>query len=199
MPVHIQLNLNDSLLCVVNQTANKFSLTAISRLYNMHGKLLSEQKNPVSLNSNDVVLLNKIVLPKGNDEIYFLRLELVDNDKVVDENLYWLSNKIHSYEKLNELEKVVVKAAVKKSDEDHSVIVISNPGDETAFFIRLKIINANNELVLPSFLTDNYFTLLPGDEKQIGLDFTEIKNRSGLDKLKLVVEGWNMLPVEIKF
>jgi hypothetical protein len=165
----------------------------------MHGKLLSEQKNPVSLNSNDVVLLNKIVLPKGNDEIYFLRLELVDNDKVVDENLYWLSNKIHSYEKLNELEKVVVKAAVKKSDEDHSVIVISNPGDETAFFIRLKIINANNELVLPSFLTDNYFTLLPGDEKQIGLDFTEIKNRSGLDKLKLVVEGWNMLPVEIKF
>ena len=165
----------------------------------MHGKLLSEQKNPVSLNANDVILLNKIVLPKGNDEIYFLRLELIDRDKVVDENLYWLSNKIHSYEKLNELEKVVVKAAVKKSDEDHSVIEISNPTDETAFFIRLKIMNAKNELVLPSFLTDNYFTLLPGDEKQIGLDLTESNNQSSRDELKLVVEGWNMLPVEIKF
>ena len=118
----------------------------------MHGKLLSEQKNPVSLNAHDVKLLNKIVLPEGNDEIYFLRLELTDRDKVVDENLYWLSNKIHSYEKLNELEKVVLKAVIKKSDEDHSVIEISNPGGETAFFIRLKIMNAKNELVLPSFL-----------------------------------------------
>ncbi len=199
MPVHIQLNLNDSVICVVNQTANRVSYTAINRLYDMHGKLLSEQKNPVNLNSHDVILLNKIVLPRGNDEIYFLRLELIDQDKVVDENLYWLSNKIHSYEKLNELKKVLVKAAVKKSDEDHSVIVISNPGDETAFFIRIKIINAKDELVLPSFLTDNYFTLLPGDEKQIGLDLTESLNKGSQDELKLVVEGWNMLPVEIKF
>jgi hypothetical protein len=199
-PVHIQLNLNDSVVCVVNQTAEKLSsITSIIRLYDMHGKLLSEQKKPVDLNANDVILLNKIVLPKGNDEIYFLRLELIDNDKVVDENLYWLSNKIHSYEKLNELEKVVVKIAVKKSDEDHSVIVISNPGDETAFFIRLKIINSKNELVLPSYLTDNYFTLLPGVEKQIGLDLTESYNMSSRDELKLVVEGWNVLPIEIKF
>jgi hypothetical protein len=197
-PVHIQLNLNDSVVYVVNQTANKISITSIVRLYDMHGKLLSEQKDPVKLNAHGAILLNKIVLPKGNDEIYFLRLELIDSDKVVDENLYWLSNKIHSYEKLNELEKVVVKTAVKKRDEDHSVIVISNPGDETAFFIRLKIINSKNELVLPSFLTDNYFTLLPGVEKQIGLDLTESYNKSSRDELKLVVEGWNVLPIEIK-
>jgi hypothetical protein len=139
------------------------------------------------------------VLPKSDDEIYFLRLELIDQDKVVDENLYWLSNKIHSYEKLNELKKVIVKAVVKKSDEGHSVIEISNPTDETAFFIRLKILNAKNELVLPSFLTENYFTLLPGDEKQIGLDLTENNNHSSGGELKLVIEGWNMLPIEIKF
>ncbi len=199
MPVHIQFNLNDSVICVVNQTANRVSYTAIRRLYDIHGKLLSEQKDPVSLDAHNVILLNKIVLPKGNDAIYFLRLELIDRDKLVDENLYWLSNKIHSYEKLNDLEKVVVKAAVKKSDDDHSVIVISNPGDETAFFIRLKIINSKNELVLPSFFTDNYFTLLPGDEKQIGVDFAESMNRSSRDEQKLVVEGWNMLPIEIKF
>ena len=48
------------------------------------------------------------------------------------------------------------------------------------------------------FLTDNYFTLLPGDEKQIGLDLTESNNRGSLDGLKLVVEGWNVLPAEIK-
>ena len=107
--------------------------------------------------------------------------------------------KIHSYEKLNELEKVIVKAAVKKSDKDHSVIIISNPGNETAFFIRLKIVNAKNELVLPVFLTDNYFTLLPGDEKQVGLDLKESFNQDNREVLKLVVEGWNILPAEINF
>jgi mannosylglycoprotein endo-beta-mannosidase len=199
MPVHIQLNLNDSVLCVVNQTANKVSYTAVIRLYDMHGKLISDQKNPVSLNPHDVILLNKIVLPEGKDEIYFLRLELTDRDRVVDENLYWLSNKTHSYEKLNELKKIVVKADIKNVDEDHSVIEISNPGDETAFFIRLKIINVKNEVVLPSFLTDNYFTLMTGDKKQIGLDLTENLNQGSRDELKLVIEGWNLLPIEIKF
>jgi hypothetical protein len=199
-PVHIQLNLNDSVVCVVNQTADKLSsITSIIRLYDMHGKLLSEKKNPVNLNANDVILLNKIVLPKDNNEVYFLRLQLTDRDKVLDENLYWLSNKPHSYEKLNELEKVIVKIAVTKSGEDQAVIVMSNRNSETAFFIRLKIMNAKNELVLPSFLTDNYFTLLPGDEKQVGLDLTGSNSHSNRDELRLVVEGWNMLPVEIKF
>jgi Beta-galactosidase/beta-glucuronidase len=199
-PVHIQLNLNDSVVCVVNQTAGKLSsITSIIRLYDMHGKLLSEHKNPVDLNANDVLLLNKITLPEDNYGVYFLRLQLFDDDKLLDENLYWLSNKPHSYEKLNELGKVIVKTAINKSDEDHAVIVISNPNNETAFFIRLKIINAKNELVLPTFFTDNYFTLLPGDEKQVELDLSESNRQVSRDGLRLVAEGWNMLPVEIKF
>ena len=73
----------------------------------MHGKLVSEQKNPVNLNAHDVILLDKIVLPKDDNEIFFLKLQLTDHDKVLDENLYWLSNKPHSYEKLNDLEQSI--------------------------------------------------------------------------------------------
>jgi mannosylglycoprotein endo-beta-mannosidase len=198
-PVHIQLNLNDSVVCVVNQTAEKLSsITSIIRLYDMHGKLIYNQKNNVNLNANDVRLLNKIVLPEDKSGVFFLRLQLTDSEKILDENMYWLTNKPHSYEKLNELGKVIINTTVKKSEEGYSDIVISNPTDETAFFIRLKIMNLKNELVLPIFLTDNYFTLLPGDEKQVVLDLTEINNPGNRNELKLVVEGWNMLPIEIK-
>jgi hypothetical protein len=165
----------------------------------MHGKLLSEKQNPVNLNAHDVMLLNKIDLPKNNYEVFFLKLQLTDHNKILDENLYWLSNKPHSYEKLNELERVSVKTVINKSNEDHAVIKISNPKSETAFFIRLKIMNQKNELVLPSYFTDNFFTLLPGDEKQIDLDFTLNSNSLNHNELKLVVEGWNVLPEEIKF
>ncbi len=198
-PVHIQFNLNDSVVCVLNQTADK--LTAINAkmlLYDMHGKLISEQKNSVTLEAHSVKLLNKISLPKNPNEVFFLKLLLSDKDKLVDENLYWLTNKPRSYEKLNELEKVTVKTSITKSGEGHAVINISNPKSETAFFIRLKIMNQKDELVLPCFFTDNYFTLLPGDEKQVEVDFTSGKNIVNSDELKLVVEGWNILPVEIK-
>ena len=199
-PVHIQLNLNDSIVCVVNQTADELkSLTAVIRLYQIHGELLSEQKYPVRIKANDVKLLNRIDLPKNTNEVFFLKLQLTDSDKVIDENLYWLSNIPHSYEKLNQLEKVTVKTVLKRRDDGHADIVISNLNSETAFFLRLKILNDINELVLPSFFTDNYITLMPGDDKHIGLDLTENSYMGKWDKIKLVVEGWNIVPLEIKF
>jgi len=199
-PVHIQLNLNDSLVCVVNQTTLKIdNLTASVRLYDLHGKLISEKKTEVTLEAQNVLLLNKIDLPGNSNEIFFLKLQLINNDKVVDENLYWLTNKPHSYEKLNDLGKVSVKTEIKKGTDGHAVVEISNPNNETAFFIRLKIEKPNNELVLPSFFTDNYFTLLPGDKKQVEVDYNSNKSTVVLNELKLSVEGWNLIPEEIKF
>lgn len=199
-PVHIQFNLNDSVVCVLNQTAQKVSsATAVVQLYDMHGKLLSEQNDQVSLNPQEVKLLNKVLLPAGTDQIFFLRLTLKNNEKKLDENLYWLTNKKHSYEKLNELEKVSPVTSVKRGDPGHAGIEISNPGKETAFFIRLKVMNDKGDLVLPSFFTENYFTLLPGDSRRIDLDYPAVMNKTPDDNLRLVIEGWNVPSQEIKF
>jgi hypothetical protein len=161
--------------------------------------LISDKNNPVSLEAQNVLLLNKIDLPENGTGIFFLKLQLINNDKVVDENLYWLSGKAHSYEKLNDLGKVTIKTEIKKGADGHGVIVISNPNTETAFFIRLKVVKPDNELLLPSFFTDNYFTLLPGDKKQVEVDYSSNKSTVGLNELKLSVEGWNIIPEEIKF
>jgi hypothetical protein len=199
-PVHIQLNLNDSVVCVLNQKAvTTNAMTATIQLYDMHGKLISEKKNDVTLQAHSLQLLDKVTLPVNTDEVFFLKLKLSDQDKTVDENLYWLTNKRHSYEKLNDLQKVAVKAEMKKSGEGKSVITLSNPGNETAFFIRLKVSNGNNELVLPAWFTENFLTLLPGEEKEIMLDLSTGKSATGLDGLKLVIEGWNVPAQEIKF
>jgi deferrochelatase/peroxidase EfeB len=105
----------------------------------------------------------------------------MDRDRVLDENLYWLSNKPHSYEKMNNLEKTSVKTAINRTTDGHALIEISNQKNETAFFIRLKIMNSKNELVLPSYFTDNYFTLLPGDKKQVELDFASANIQGNTD------------------
>ena len=134
-PIHIQLNLNDSVVCVLNQTAGKISsATASVLLYDMHGKLISEKSDPVTLEAHQLKLLNKVILPVNTDQVFFLKLLLKDGDKTLDENLYWLSNKKHSYEKLNDLAKTVATTVIKRGETGNASIEISNPGKETAFF-----------------------------------------------------------------
>jgi mannosylglycoprotein endo-beta-mannosidase len=199
-PVHIQFDLNDSVVCVLNQTAGNInSATANILLYDMHGKLLSEQNNNITLNAHEVKMLNKVSLPSNTDQVFFLRLILKDQEGTIDENLYWLTNKKHSYEKLNELEKVNPVISVIRGENGHAKVEVSNPGKETAFFIRLKVLNNKDELVLPSYFTDNYFTLLPDDIKKVDLDFSSGVKNAGNDNLKLVVEGWNVPREEVKF
>jgi mannosylglycoprotein endo-beta-mannosidase len=199
-PVHIQFNLNDSVVCVLNQTAGKInSATASALLYDMHGKLISEQNDQVSLNAHEVKLLKKVILPASPDQVFFLKLILKNSEGKIDENLYWLTNRKHSYEKLNELEKVTPTTSVKRGKAGHAAIEISNPGKETAFFIRMKVVNDKGEQVLPCFLSENYFTLLPGDKQKIELDFSEGGGKSDHDNLSLVIEGWTVPRQEIKF
>ncbi len=161
--------------------------------------MISENQKSITLIAHNLVLLNKVELPDTGEGVFFLKLLLTDKDKTLDENLYWLSNKQHSYEKLNELNKVSLKTDLNKTNDNHAVINISNPGNETAFFIRLKICNQNNELVLPVFLTENYFTLLPGENKIVELDYSQVKTLNITDELKLVVEGWNIVTEDKKF
>ena len=198
-PVHIQLNLNDSVVCALNQKAVQTNpLTAVVTLYDMHGKMLSEEKSNITLQAHSLQLLNKVKLPANTNEVFFLKLQLKDQDKVVDENLYWLTNVRHSYEKLNDLQKVAVKAEIKANGEKQSVIKLSNPGNETAFFIRLKVMNGSNDLVLPAWFTENFITLLPGEEKEIQLDLSTGKSSTGLNDLRLSIEGWNIETMEIR-
>jgi len=195
-PVHIQLNLNDSAVCVLNHTARNIKdITAGIVLYDMHGKILSEKTNKVNVGAQSVVLLDKVVLPASPENVFFLKLTLNDNGKAVDENIYWLTNKPKSYEKLNELAHVILKTDIKRNDEKTADIKISNPGNETAFFIRLKVTDEADELVLPVYFDENYFTLLPGEEKNINIEFPSPAGNG----YKLVVEGWNSGPHEIKF
>ena len=63
----------------------------------------------------------------------------------------------------------------------------------------MKINNQGQELVLPVFFTENYFTLLPGENRQVELDLSAAAIKNESDELKLVVEGWNIVTEEKKF
>ncbi len=194
VPVHIQLNLNDSSVCVLNQTAvDVGNVTTFVRLYGLHGKLISEKKHGLNIESNQVRLLDKVLLPEEKD-VFFLKLELRKDNELIDENLYWLTNTPRSYEKLNELNKVDISMSVNNQRKGKLSVKLSNPSKEPAFFIRLKAVDEQGELVLPTYFSDNYITLLPGENKTVEMELptANIKNT------KLIVEGWNVLERKLR-
>ena len=193
-PVHIQLNQNDSSICVLNQTAmDVFGAKATVELFDLHGRLISQRTHQMSIASGKVENIDQLNLPASKN-IYFLRLRLEKDGSLIDENFYWLTNTPRSYEKLNELKTTHLTLKMDRKANETRHIIVSNPGRETAFFIRLKVLDENNELFLPAYFSENYFTLLPGEKRMIELDVDKSKAKN----CKLAIEGWNVSEQSVK-
>ena len=201
-PLHVQLNLNDSTICIVNQTLNELmDLTISSELYDIHGHQISAEQIKAKIEANKVSYLKKLNNQNNKEEVYFLKFRLLDKEqKLLDENMYWLSQPGKTYQKLNELKPVVVKCEIKEGKDKIKLISLTAPADETAFFCRLKIVDSKSgELALPVFFNDNYITLLPNEKKEISLDLNHLPASTNLKSLKVVIEGWNVEKHEIGF
>jgi hypothetical protein len=141
-----------------------------------------------------VAVQQKIKNQSIKEDVYYLRLKLIDQDKkLIDQNFYWLSQPGKSYEKLNDLKQVSLKWEFKNNPTGQKIATISNPSDETAFFIRLKIVDAKSgELVLPVYFSDNYITLLPGENREIGVDMGLLPKNIDPKSVTMGIEGWNV-------
>ena len=83
-----------------------------------------------------------------------------------------------------------IEVAVTKED-GLIYAAIENSGDETAFFMRMKIANnKSGELMLPVFMDDNYFTLFPGEKRQIEIDLSHLKSDTKITEMQLEVAPW---------
>jgi len=68
---------------------------------------------------------------------------------------------------------------------------LSNPEVALAFFIRVRVVDAGSgEEVLPVYWTDNYFSLLPGESREI----TASLPRVPAGEIEVAVDGWNIDP-----
>ncbi len=200
-PLHLQLNLNDSSVCLVNQTLSDYQhLTVHSQLFDIHGKLLSDDQYEVSAAANSVSVLKKIKTQNIKEEVYFLRLKLTsEENRLNDENFYWLSKPGKSYEALNDLKPATIECSIKMNAKGERSVIVSNGGNETAFFIRMKVVSENGgELALPVYFSDNYVTLLPGENREITIDCSLLPQNLKSKSFLLSTEGWNVINQSIK-
>ncbi len=193
-PLHIQLNLNDSSICIQNQTyADARQLTIESELFDLHGNSIEKNSSRASVKANSYKVASKLFANEKPEGFYFARLKLLSSKgEELDENLYWLTSNDSDWLKLQELKPADIEVSVAKLEHALFNVAIENTGEETAFFIRLKISDKKSgELLLPVFMEDNYITLFPREKRQIEIDLSHRGKEIIASDLLLEVAPWS--------
>jgi hypothetical protein len=196
-PVHVQLNLDDSVIAVVNRTYHAISdFTVKATVFNENGKILYEHSSKISLEATEVkktVALSALL--KQATGICFVVLNLKDAvGRQISHNVYWLSAG-NNYESFQTMPQTVINSKLKKADSEKDqkrwTIEFSNPSDRLAFFITPQLINANTgEELLPSYWSTNYFTLAPHETIEVSVS-TPVGNMISVP-VSLYLKGWNI-------
>lgn len=189
-PVHIQMNLPDNDIMIINTTLHDYrSVTASIRYINLQGKELYKKEIKLDAKANSAT---KCFVPENVNslpKLYLARLELKDvKGKTVSTNDYWITDGgSDSYKDMNTLSSVdvVIKAINTKGK---TLVEVSNPSKTLVAALKLNAVDKNtNEILLPAYFSDGYINLLPGEKR-----FVELALPQHLpDNYKIIAEGYN--------
>lgn len=130
---------------------------------------------------------------EGLSDVHFIRLTLKDKTgKVVSENNYWRGNDRLDFTALNTLPKPdlkVVSKLLRKADgqaEIQAAVTLPKSAKSVAFAVHVQAVRTSDgERILPAIMNDNYFTLIPGETKNVHITFDEALLQGGAYKLQV--------------
>lgn len=207
-PLHPQFDYLKNTVSVINdyyQIFNGYTISA--EVYDLNSKIVFTKSAKIDLPSDGVVNdIFTIDFPENITQVHFIKLYLKDEKgKEVASNFYWRSNDKYEgkttltgpassgFEDLASLKKAKINITHKIRKESHSYyidIVLKNTSSSIAFFNQIQLLDDKKSPVRPSFYTDNFFSLLPGESKSVTIE-TNTKNLENILPL-LVVKGWNI-------
>jgi beta-galactosidase/beta-glucuronidase len=179
-PVHIQLNENNFMVSVINtKQKEQKNLTASVKVLNSDLKVKWEKEEKFTMGENCFRELFSLPDIEGLTPVCFVKLVLKDADnKIVSDNFYWFpSDKSRGdLTYITTLEKVNPDISKVFSFEDNEGVMkikLKNSSEKLFFFKRLMITKGEGgDEVWPTFWSDNFITLLPGEEKTVTARFS---------------------------
>jgi beta-galactosidase/beta-glucuronidase len=194
-PVHIQLNLDDSVVAVINRTyKNQNNLSEEIKVFDLNSKLLFRENKTINLSATDVkesVSLSNIL--SNEKGISFVVLNLKNSSgKTISQNTYWFSPE-HNFKSLKEMPAAKVNVKILKTEKGKNetkwTLQFTNSTKQIAFFINPQIINRGKE-ILPSFWSDNYFSLSQNESTIVNVSIPNALIKEG--KPELALSAWNV-------
>ncbi len=196
-PLHVQLNLLDRTVSVINARSEPAAgLSVRARVFDAAAKQLWDKTARVDAPADGYRESFVVPEPDGVSPVYFVKLELSDaRGRPVSDGFYWLRTKdTPDYKALESLPMTKLQASCDIQTQDterRATVKLTNPTSHVAFFVQLALVRSSSgEEVLPVLWDDNYFSLLPGESRDITARFPSAKAAQG--DLRLEVGGWNL-------
>lgn len=183
-PLHIQWNLNDQNVQVVNASSQSYKrLTAKFEVFSAGGEQIIAQEKIIDIDANAKVNVFVMDLPESVESLVMARLTLTDKQGgIVSLNDYW-SNEVYSNIPvgLNNLNPTIldVEASFRDTEKNILEVKVTNKGTRTAPYVEMDVIS-NGESLLPAYFSDSYFNLLPGENRIITVEVPGFYEAEGL-------------------
>lgn len=212
-PLHPQFDYLTNSVSIVNDYTKAFagfSLTA--KVFDLNGHCIwSDSKNidiPEDGVCNDVM---RVQFPSNISNVHFIKLYLYDDKgHIVGDNFYWRSNDKYEgkitttgpctsgFGDLKKLPMVKLSCKLRKRTEADSTIVeivVKNKTGNIAFFTELHLTDGAGKYIQPCYITDNFFSLTPGETKLLKLD---VNTKSLGTDSQIEIKGWNIQSARLK-
>jgi exo-1,4-beta-D-glucosaminidase len=218
--VHVQYDYNDHAVSVVNGTYEAIKgLKVTAKILNIDGKQVDSHDENLDIAADAAAKAFDLPKPANLSTTYFLKLDLQDaSGKLLSDNFYWLSTKLDTldwgkrkdtvytpqkdfadFTALNALPQVKLDLSTEVRHEGGKGVLtvnVKNPSSSVAFQVHLRVTKGKDgDDIVPIFWDDNYFSLLPGEEKTVSAT-GDPADAEGMTPI-LEVDGYNIAPATI--
>jgi hypothetical protein len=201
-PLHVQMDLSDYTVAAVNTTLEqRKNLHITARIVSPANVTLDTEDATVSSDANSVtpVLHLPVSSLTQSNPLVFVRLEMRDEKgTLVADNFYWTARDNQGYRGLNDLAPTSIEAQAMAGpsapsncgEENTWNVRLKNTGATPAVAMKLTLFHADNTRVLPAYYSDNYISLLPGEERTIAVHVPS--GHGAVGNLHFTLRGWNL-------
>lgn len=197
-PLHVQMNLPDYSLAVVNTTREPQAGMQVSvKVVDTDNRVLLEQKRVVDAAANATTTLPVLDLQPllEREKLVFVSLSLTDGSgRQLSRNLYWQGADDASYRKLNTLRPQAVAIQAKSAVGSSIGVTVTNTGTQPVLGLKMTVLDDQGSRVLPAYYDDNYLNLLPGETRRLTIDCGDASKKASA----ISVRGWNVIDAKIK-
>ncbi len=196
-PLHIQWNPATDKIEVVNYSAgSRKGLVAKAQLINMDASVVWEKETKVDSEEDTTNKCIDLEFPSSLSATHFVKLTLTENGKLVSDNFYLRGVEEGNFQAMREMPKVNLKSDVQTGKGAEGLwsgkVILENTTKTPAIMIRVNVVGEKDGLqILPMFYEDNYFSLLPGEKKEISLRWKDEDTRGNAPKV--IISGYNVV------
>lgn len=168
-------------------------------IFDLKGKKVYQKNKKVDVAANQ---LTDIFLPEFSENLpspYLIRLSLLDKKgNILSLNEYWETNgKIRSFQEFNDLEKARLTGKIlehKVGKQNFATFQLMNPSKFPAIGVKLNLRDQQTgEILFPAYFSEGYFTLLPGEKKQLRVEYPKFPGKN----VAVAVDGYNIENIKI--